>query len=102
MADGTIRKALRVSQLVATRRGDPERGPQVRLNPQDAAERLLVTGELAWVYGPRRHELAEVVIDEAVGRGEAVIRDIAGSSPSELIRVVKPDFDSRGRKGALA
>ena len=32
----------------------------VRMNPDDARSRLLNDGELAWVYGPRRHELATV------------------------------------------
>jgi hypothetical protein len=27
---------------------------------------------------------------------------VVGASPSEIVRVIKPDLDSRGRKGALA
>ena len=69
----------------------------VVLHPKDAADRLLNEGELAWVYGPRRHELAEVRLDEKLKRGDVVLRDVAGSSPSEIIRVIKPDMDRRGR-----
>jgi anaerobic selenocysteine-containing dehydrogenase len=69
----------------------------VVLHPLDAADRLLNEGELAWVYGPRRHELAEVRLDDKMKRGEVVLRDVVGSSPSEIIRVIKPDMDRRGR-----
>jgi anaerobic selenocysteine-containing dehydrogenase len=81
---------------------DSDRGPQVRLSPEEAKARLLVDGELAWVYGPRRQELATVVVDESVKRGDVVLRDIAGVSPSELVRVVKPDLDSHTRRGHFA
>lgn len=81
---------------------DSDRGPQVRLNPDEAHSRLLVDGELAWVYGPRRQELATVVVDESVKRGDVIVRDIAGVSPSELVRVVKPDLDSHTRRGHFA
>jgi anaerobic selenocysteine-containing dehydrogenase len=81
---------------------DSDRGPQVRLSPDEAKARLLVDGELAWVYGPRRQELATVVVDESVKRGDVVLRDIAGASPSELVRVVKPDLDSHTRRGHFA
>jgi len=81
---------------------DSDRGPQVRISPSDAQARLLVDGELAWVYGPRRQELATVVVDESVKRGDVVLRDIAGASPSELVRVVKPDLDSHTRRGHFA
>lgn len=69
----------------------------VVLHPLDAADRLLNEGELAWVYGPRRHELAEVRLDDKLKRGDVVLRDVVGSSPSEIIRVIKPDMDRRGR-----
>ena len=49
---------LMVSEYIATRKEDAERGPLVRINPVDARRRLLEDGELVWVYGPRRHELA--------------------------------------------
>ena len=74
----------------------------MRLNPDEAHSRLLVDGELAWVYGPRRQELATVVVDESVKRGDVIVRDIAGVSPSELVRVVKPDLDSHTRRGHFA
>jgi anaerobic selenocysteine-containing dehydrogenase len=70
----------------------------VTMNPRDAHARLLTDGELAWVYGPRRHELATVRIDEGTRLGNVVLRDIIGASPSESVRVVKPDLDSRGRR----
>lgn len=93
-----INAPLRVLDLVATRSGDLERGPMVTMNPADAQSRLLTDGELAWVYGPRRHELATVRIDAATRLGNVVLRDIIGASPSESVRVVKPDLDSRGRR----
>lgn len=64
----------------------------------DARSRLLTDGELAWVYGPRRHELAEVRIDLDTREGDVVLRDIVGARPSEIVRVVKPDLDTRGRR----
>jgi hypothetical protein len=91
-------RQLRVSELIATRNGDADRGPAVYLHPADARNRLLNDGELAWVYGPRRHELATVILDEAVGVGDVVLRDLVGSAPSELVRVIKPDLDTRGRR----
>jgi anaerobic selenocysteine-containing dehydrogenase len=95
-------KPLRVAAFVATRLSDAERGPQVRLAPADASDRLLVAGELAWVHGPRRQQLAEVVVDSEVKRGDVVLRDVAGVSPSEIVRVVKPDLDSHTRRGHFA
>ncbi len=90
-------KELRVSKFIATRKGDANRGPALYINRADAANRLLNDGELAWVYGPRRHELATVVIDESVKPGDVFLRDIAGVAASETVRVVKPDLDRRGR-----
>lgn len=90
-------KELRVTRLIATRSGDPERGPALFINARDAKHRLLNEGELAWVYGPRRHELATVHLDEAVQFGDIVLRDVLGASPSELVRVIKPDLDTRRR-----
>lgn len=89
---------LQVMGFIATRRGDADRGPLVRIRSDDAAKRLLTDGEVAWVYGPRRQELATVVIDDAVPRGGVVVRDIAGVAPSEIVRVVKVDLDSAGRR----
>lgn len=84
--------------FIATRKGDPERGPLVIMNDRDARSRLLVEGELAWVYGPRRGELATVRIDPETREGDVVLRDIIGVAPSEIVRVVKPDLDTRGRR----
>ena len=91
-------KPLRVTTLIATRSGDADRGPAVFMHVEDARNRLLNDGELAWVYGPRRHELATVHIDERVPAGDVVLRDTVAGSPSEVVRVVKPDLDTRGRK----
>jgi len=93
----TRNKPLRVSGLRATKKGDPERGPAVYMHPSDAANRLLNEGEPAWVYGPRRHELATVILDQKLKMGDVFIRDISGASPSEVVRVIKPDLDTRGR-----
>jgi anaerobic selenocysteine-containing dehydrogenase len=95
----TINKPLWVADLVATRARDTERGPMVTMNPADANSRHRTEGELAWVYGPRRHELATVRIDPEIRVGHVVLRDISGASPSEVVRVVKPDLDTRGRRG---
>ncbi len=84
---------LQVVGYHATRRGDPDRGPEVRLRPEDAALRLVSDGELVWVYGPRRHDLATAVVDDEVPKGDVVVRDIAGLAVSEIVRIVKPDFD---------
>jgi anaerobic selenocysteine-containing dehydrogenase len=102
MTEDQRNRPLRVAQFIGTRKTDSDRGPQVRLSPGDAQARLLVDGELAWVYGPRRQELATVMVDETVKRGDVVLRDIAGASPSELVRVVKPDLDSHTRRGHFA
>jgi hypothetical protein len=75
-----VNRPLRVERLLATHRGDAERGPAVWMHPDDARSRLLVDGELAWVY-------------------DVVLRDVAGASPSEIVRVIKPDLD-RGRRGS--
>jgi hypothetical protein len=96
------RKLLRVAKLIATKRGDDDRGPAVWLNADEARTRLLADGELAWVYGPRRHELATVRIDDSVSRGDVYLRDIIGASPSELVQLVKPDLDTQMRREALA
>jgi anaerobic selenocysteine-containing dehydrogenase len=95
-------RPLRVSAFIGTRASDAERGPQVRLSPEDAHARLLTDGELAWVHGPRRGELATVAVDASVARGDVVLRDVAGVSLSEVVRVVKPDLDSHTRRGTLA
>ena len=85
---------LLVAQYIATRSGDRDRGPLVRLHPSDARKRLLEDGELVWVYGPRRHELAVLVVDDTVPPGNVVARDVLGIAPAEIVRVVKHDFDA--------
>ena len=86
-------RPLRVEQFLATRVSDPDRGPQVRMRGDDAIQRLVQDGELVWVEGPRRQQLATLVVDESVPRGGVIIRDIAGVAPSELVYIIKPDLD---------
>ncbi|MFN2636046.1 MAG: molybdopterin dinucleotide binding domain-containing protein [Gemmatimonadaceae bacterium] len=83
-----------ISKYISTRAGDAERGPMVRLHPSDARTRVLEAGELVWVYGPRRHELAVLQLDESIKPGTVLARDIAGVAASEIVRVVKHDFDA--------
>src|SRR5260221_11004077 len=90
MPDDSCDRMLRVASFVGTRGAASERGPQVRLNPDDARARLLVDGELAWVQGPRRQELATVVIDLTMKRGDIGLRDVAGAAPPPLVRAAKP------------
>lgn len=85
-------------EYVATKKGDAVRGPMIRLSPTDARIRLLVAGELAWVQGPRRNELAVVEINEKIPDGSLVARDIAGITVSERVVVTKPDLDSSPKK----
>ena len=89
-----LRPGLMVSHYIATRSGDAERGPLIRLHPSEARKRLVEDGELVWVYGPRRHELAVLVVDDSVTPGTVVARDILGVAPAEILRVVKHDFDA--------
>ena len=80
---------LQVVGFIATRREDEERGPLIRLRPDEAKERSIIAGELVWVYGPRRHELAAVELDDTLPRGGVVVRDLAGLAPTEIVRLVK-------------
>lgn len=98
MSDDLRNQPLRVASLIATRRSDDDRGPMVFMNGRDARARLLDDGELAWVYGPRRGEIATVRVDPELRVGDVILRDIVGASPSEFVRVVKPDLDNRGRR----
>ncbi|MEO8945724.1 MAG: hypothetical protein ABI338_04430 [Gemmatimonadaceae bacterium] len=88
---------LRVIEYVATRKHDPERGPQVRLSGADARFRVLTDGELAWVRGERGQQLAEVVIDESFPQHTCGLRDIPGVLAAESVSVTKPDLDSPNR-----
>lgn len=92
---------LLVTDYISTRSGDADRGPAVRLHPTEARKRLLEDGELVWVYGPRRHELAVLVVDDTVSPGNVVARDILGIAPAEIVRVVKHDFDAGRSKRNL-
>lgn len=85
---------LLVIEYLATRRGDLERGPMARMNPHEARIRLLQDGELAWVQGPRRKEIAVLIIDETIPDGRIALRDIAGVTLAESVTVTKPDLDT--------
>jgi anaerobic selenocysteine-containing dehydrogenase len=91
----TFNPPLRVLDFISTRPQDPERGTMVWMNAEDARLRILTEGELVWVYGPRRHELAPLAIDDRIPRGHVVLRDIAGALPSEVVTIVKPNTDAR-------
>lgn len=86
--------ALRVIAHVATRKDEPDRGPQVRMSSPDARLRLLTDGELAWVRGPRGQQIAELVVDDEVPEHACVLRDIPSVSVGDTVRVVKPDLDT--------
>ena len=88
---------LQVVGFIATRRGDAERGPLIRMRGDEARLRLMLDGELVWVYGPRRHDLATLEVDDSLPRGAVVVRDITGVAPSEVVRVVKVDVDAQPR-----
>ena len=85
-------------KYISTQTGDAERGPMVRLNGREARFRLLQDGELVWVQGPRRHELAELRIDESLAPGHVALRDVAGVAVSESVTVSKPDLDTPAGK----
>lgn len=86
---------LLVVGAIGSRRGDAERGPALWMRPDDAAQRLIDEGELVWIYGPRRHELAPVTFAEELPRGGVVVRDILGVAVSEIVRLVKLDVEHR-------
>ena len=86
---------LQVIGFIGTKRTDTDRGPQLRIRPDDATMRFIDDGELVWVYGPRRHELAPVVYDESLPRGGVIVRDLAGLAVTEIVRLVKMDIDHR-------
>jgi anaerobic selenocysteine-containing dehydrogenase len=86
---------LQIVGFIATRKSDEERGPLVRIKPEDARMRLIADGELVWVYGPRRHELAPVVYDDTLPRGGVVVRDLGGLTVTEIVKLVKMDVDHR-------
>ena len=98
MTDDLRHRGLRVAAFIATKRGDEDRGPLVIMNEREARARLLTDGEVVWVYGPRRGELAPLRVDASVRDGDVTVRDLLGIAPSEIVRVVKPDLDNRGRR----
>jgi len=88
------RPSLNVVEYISTRRGDAERGPMIRVRASEARVRLIDNGELVWVVGPRRQDLAILIIDDTIAEGSAILRDIAGVAVSECVTVVKPDLDT--------
>ena len=86
---------LQVVGYIGTRKGDAERGPLLRIRPDDARMRLIEDGELVWVYGPRRHDLTPAVYDDTLPKGGVVVRDLAGVAITEIVRLVKMDVDHR-------
>lgn len=86
--------ALQVIGFIATRPGDAERGPMIRMRPEDALIRLVTDGELVRVVSDRRSELALLVVDDTLPRGGVILRDVAGAAPSEIVRVLKSDTGS--------
>jgi hypothetical protein len=84
---------LQVVGFTATKKGDSDRGPEIRLNAYEAHVRMLHESEMVWVYGPRRHDLAVVRIDESVPRGGLIARDIAGLAASEVVTLVRVHTD---------
>jgi anaerobic selenocysteine-containing dehydrogenase len=86
---------LQVVGFVGSRRGEADRGPAIRLRSDDARMRGIGDGDLVWIYGPRRHDLAPVTIDDTLPRGGVVVRDIAGLAPTEIVRLVRVDDEQR-------
>jgi hypothetical protein len=93
---------LQVVGFHGTRRGETDRGPMIRIRSDDAALRMVTNGEMVWVQGPRRQELAVVLIDDTLPRGGVVVRDITGLAVSEIVRITKPDMDTGPTRGTLA
>lgn len=90
---GLYNPPLQVIGFIATKPGDADRGPEIRLQTWEAHLRGVKDGEVAWVYGPRRHDLARIRVDESVARGGAVAQDIAGLAMSEIVRIVRVDSE---------
>jgi hypothetical protein len=88
---------LQVVGFIATRKNDPERGPLVRMRADDALVRLVGPGDLVRVVTERRSEIAPLEIDDTLPRGGVVLRDVAGASLAEVIRVVRLDTVTRPR-----
>jgi hypothetical protein len=93
---------LSVVGFVATHASESDRGPLISMRGDDARLRLLQDGELVWLYGPRRHELVTVRIDDSLPRGSVILRDVAGAAPADVVRVIKVDPDIPREIGHLA
>ena len=89
-----FRPQLNVIEYTSTRKGDAERGPMVRMRSSEARFRLIQDGELVWVAGPRRQEIAVLQIDESIPAGHVALRDIGGVTITESVTVSKPDTDT--------
>lgn len=89
-----FRPMLAVIEYTSTRKGEAERGPMVRMCGSEARFRLIQEGELVWVAGPRRQELAVLQIDESIPIRHVALRDIAGVTITEEVTVSKPDTDT--------
>lgn len=85
---------LQVVGFISTRTGDADRGPMVRMRPDDALIRLVTDGELVRVVTERRSEIAVLQVDDTLPRGGVILRDVVGASPSEIVRVIKLDTDA--------
>ncbi|MGH7693650.1 MAG: hypothetical protein ACRENH_01645 [Gemmatimonadaceae bacterium] len=92
---------LQVIRFTGTKKGDPQRGPQVQVSGAEAMLRMVQSGELVWVQGPRRNEVAELVVNDEVPRGGIFVRDIVGLSVTDVVRLAKVDTD-RPRRTDLA
>jgi len=84
---------LQVVGFIGSRRGDADRGPAIMLNREEAQLRMLADGELVFILGPTRKELAPALVDDEVPRGGVVVRDIAGLVVTDIVKLVKPDMD---------
>lgn len=84
---------LQVIGFIATRVSDSERGPQISLNAFEAHVRMVNPEELIWVYGPRSHNLAAVIIDDTIPRGGIVARDLPGVLTTDIVRLVRINTD---------
>ena len=99
---GSYRDPLQIVGYISTRRGDPERGPEVRIRGDEAQKRLVVHGELVWIIGAQSRALAPLIIDETIPRGGVVARDIPGIVLTDIVRILKVDLDRVPKPGTLA
>jgi hypothetical protein len=84
---------LQVVKFIGSKAGDAERGPEVRINSYEAHVRALNDNEYVWVYGPRRHDLCVLRIDDSLPRGGLTARDIAGVMLTDVVTLVRPHGD---------